>query len=178
MAVLPFKFEENFRPDFMEGLELDFFYPDYKLAIEFNGDQHYFKTGFGDPTKQKYNDAKKYRLCMTYGITMFSLEAIDLEYTKLSGIIKRLGIFDSRKFTAHIKTIKPELREFNVLATKYRKTLISSYDSPTARQHGSEVRKEAAANTNPNGIVFLTEKDYKVIRKKTMADKRSICKKT
>ena len=168
--ALPFIVQENFRPDYMEGLEFDFYYPDYNLAFEFNGDQHYFKTGFGGPIKQKCNDAKKYRLCKQHNITLVSLEAIDLEYTKLSGKILRLGIFNTKKFRANIKLVKDGLGKFNASATQYRKTLITSYDSPTARKHGSEVRKTAIANTNLSEIVLLTETDYKVIRKKTITE--------
>lgn len=172
-AAIPFDFIENSRPDFMMGLEFDFYYPEHKLAFEFNGDQHYFKTDFGDPSKQKFNDARKYRLCKDHGITMVTLEAIDLEYTKLNGKINRLNIFNTKKLREHVKTVKVELRAFNKEATDYRKTLISSYNAPSARKHGSAVRQAAIAATDPNNVVFSTEKDYKVIRDKTLEDARA-----
>lgn len=58
------KFLENQRPEWLRGLELDFWFPDLKLGIEFQGDQHLARTKtFGDCGSQKRRDREKAQLC-------------------------------------------------------------------------------------------------------------------
>jgi ribosomal protein S18 len=55
--------ERAIRPDFLEGLEIDIYLPQLKLAIEYQGKQHYevveFWGGKDALNKRQVNDAKK-----------------------------------------------------------------------------------------------------------------------
>lgn len=93
------------RPDFLKNpvtgnnLELDCFNQTLKLAVEYNGQQHYSFTSFFHKnveasTNQKYRDELKRRMCQENGITL-----IEVPYTiKLHDIgpflhlkLKKLG---------------------------------------------------------------------------------------
>lgn len=59
---------QNYRPDWMEGLELDFFIQELNLAAEVQGEQHYnyvehFHKTKDDFEKQKDRDIKKRLIC-------------------------------------------------------------------------------------------------------------------
>jgi hypothetical protein len=64
------------RPKFLEGLELDGYNEDLKMAFEYNGKQHYEYIPFfhgNDPKKfesQKLRDIKKYNICFDKGISL------------------------------------------------------------------------------------------------------------
>jgi hypothetical protein len=77
------------RPDFLRNpvtgnnfnLELDCYNPQLKLAVEYNGIQHYKYTPFFHRNKeaflnQKYRDDMKRRICREYGVTL-----IEVPYT-------------------------------------------------------------------------------------------------
>lgn len=66
--------------DFLDGLKLDFYIPDKKIAIECQGEQHFRPICFGgmSPEKAKINfkeqwsrDIKKAKLCKENGIDLF-----------------------------------------------------------------------------------------------------------
>lgn len=71
------------RPDFLRNpvtggsfnLELDCYNPELKLAVEYNGVQHYkyvpyFHKNYEAFLNQKYRDELKYRMCKEAGITV------------------------------------------------------------------------------------------------------------
>jgi hypothetical protein len=87
----PFK---KIRPDFLKNkvtganLELDIFNEDLKVAIEFNGEQHYkyipfFHKNYEAFLNQKYRDEIKKMLCKQHGIHLieisFSTASTDIE---------------------------------------------------------------------------------------------------
>lgn len=90
--VLQFLFKRNFdkhRPDFLRNpvtggdfnLELDCFDPELKIAVEYNGVQHYRYIPFFHKNKeaflnQKYRDDMKRRMCRDNGILL-----IEVPYT-------------------------------------------------------------------------------------------------
>ena len=125
-------FEEDYRPKWMNGLELDFYFPDHGLAIEFNGDQHEFYNGLsGDPLPQILRDKEKKEICRSLGIKLISLEAFDLIYGTIKGKIKGLLPF------------RPDCglsRDLDKRAAQYRSHLKTKFNSPTAFQKGSKGR--------------------------------------
>jgi hypothetical protein len=59
---------QNYRPDWMEGLELDFYIDEHKIAAEVQGAQHYsfvefFHKSQDDYRAQQQRDANKKYLC-------------------------------------------------------------------------------------------------------------------
>lgn len=73
------------RPDFLKNgitgghnLELDCYNPDLKMAVEYNGEQHYKYIPYFHRTKDafyniKYRDDLKNRLCKENGITLITV---------------------------------------------------------------------------------------------------------
>ncbi len=66
--------ERHYRPDILDGLELDIFLPDAEVGIEYQGIQHYEPVDHwggeeGLEERQK-RDAKKKRLCEDHGIDL------------------------------------------------------------------------------------------------------------
>ncbi len=134
----PCKYVENYRPEWLYGMELDFYFPKQKIAIEFNGDQHYVHTEFGEHDAQTKRDYLKKQICKERGIWLRVFDASDLEYTRLRG---RCGaIF--KKASVKNPLIVSKLRKLNKECVSYRKLLIEKWDSPTAHRHKSKIRKQ------------------------------------
>lgn len=134
--LVPAKSQENARPDWLGGLELDFYYPDHKVAVEFNGGQHYFATSLNaDPIPQKMRDAKKLRLCKERGITLIRLKAIDLFSGKIRMRLKRHFALNPN---GNIKGLDKRAKE-------YRKTLIANFACPTAHRAKGRARQKTVA---------------------------------
>lgn len=142
-----YEFIENYRPDILEGLELDFYFPDKKFAIEFQGDQHFFYTTFGSPEKQKINDRRKQTLCRKHGIILKCLEATDLNYMNITAKLKKHKIFwmkrHKKKWSEETcKQRLIELKKLNQKSNEYRKILIKNFSSPTAHRRKSKIRED------------------------------------
>lgn len=136
------KFITNYRPDWLIGLEIDIYFEELKYGIEFNGDQHYYISEFGNPLKQIKNDQRKRSLCKMHGVKLISLQAIDLVGSMISG---KLGHLRPRLITkGYAKINKTHILELNKKSISYRKLLISKYNSPTSRKRKSKVRDIAA----------------------------------
>lgn len=94
------------RPNFLRNhitgrhnLELDCYNPELRLALEYNGAQHYKYIPFFHPTKdafynQKYRDDMKHRLCKENGIRLIEIP-YTVNYNELENyivsILKKLG---------------------------------------------------------------------------------------
>lgn len=91
-----FKKLDNVRPNWLEGLEIDRFYPNLGIAIEFQGDQHY-RTVPGmhkDPRdfrKQLYLDTKKARLLEGQGVKLYSINVLDLDRFRVKRLLKKMA---------------------------------------------------------------------------------------
>src|ERR1700744_4986390 len=84
-------FVENYRPDWLLGLELDFYFPGLNLAIEFQGGQHYTPVhGLGNLYSQRRRDTQKRKICSERGIVFLRLEANILEVGLFRAKLKRL----------------------------------------------------------------------------------------
>lgn len=132
--IVTANFLENYRPTWLYGMELDFYFPDHKVGIEFNGDQHYFATDLAtDPSAQQFRDRRKKQICAERGIKLITLSAIDLIGSKLNQKLKRcLPITHQRKFG-----------KLNAEAKQYRLTLKEKFGSPTVHRNNSLVRQKA-----------------------------------
>jgi hypothetical protein len=129
--LVPEAFQENYRPEWLFGMELDFFFPDTGVAVEFNGDQHYFSTVLApDVRPQKRRDARKKALCKENGIVLITVKAIDLVSHKMRHKLKRLFALNPN---GNIKHLDHE-------AKLYRKMLIERFNSPTAHRNKGRSR--------------------------------------
>jgi hypothetical protein len=125
-------FLENFRPFWLNGLELDYYYPRYQLGVEFNGDQHYFHTSFGSPDAQRRRDIIKKQLCKENNVRLVILHARDLNKKDFIKCFQdKLG----KDFFSKNKLKKFTYRDFadvNNKSIKYRHILKNNFNSRTA----------------------------------------------
>lgn len=134
-------FYQNFRPEWLNGLELDFYYPSLHLAVEFQGDQHFIHTiAFGRCNDQRRRDRAKRDICVERGVALLRLKAFDLQYGRMRMHLKRC----LRQLGLRGYVQEPEKWRWKELSAKcvaYRKQLVKRYDSPSA---GCGERRRAA----------------------------------
>jgi hypothetical protein len=81
----------NLRPKFMEGLELDFWIPEYNVAIELHGLKcHSERPLYGpkDLEKVKYQHERKHLLCKKQGITL--IQIFEDEWLRKRDLVKAM----------------------------------------------------------------------------------------
>lgn len=79
----------HYRPEWLDGLELDIYIPNKKIAFEYQGLQHFKAVdhwgGEKQLKKQKDHDARKKMICENLGIELFCVdydEPLDSDYIK------------------------------------------------------------------------------------------------
>jgi len=124
---------ENYRPNWLRGLELDFYFPTIRLAVEFQGDQHFIPTkDFGDCKAQRRRDRAKTALTRENGICLVKVMAFDLQYSRMRWLLKRALFQLGRRF----RILSPNERLWALInedAIAYRQHLYQNFASPTAR---------------------------------------------
>ncbi len=100
-------FLDNFRPDFLrnprtgQAMEYDFYNPQRRLAIEYNGPQHYKPTLWFPDLKehqdQRTRDLIKQGLSVEHGIRLITIEAKDLT---LDGMLAKLEGLPLKRYDA------------------------------------------------------------------------------
>jgi hypothetical protein len=93
---------ENHRPEWLldetgRRLELDFYIPELKIAVEVQGAQHYvfvprFHKNFDDFKDQQKRDELKRIACERLGITLFDISTLDEAHDMIAGIKLMLGV--------------------------------------------------------------------------------------
>ena len=92
---------EQIRPKYLSKgkshLSLDFYLPDYNIAIECQGEQHFAEKTYYDNRKEtiKERDIRKYNLCKGNVILLYFAfknhnNYIDYVYTKKEDLLKRI----------------------------------------------------------------------------------------
>ena len=89
----------------LDNLQLDFYFPEYKLAIEVQGEQHFIETNFFERSlsEQMKNDEKKKKLCEKNGITLLYYAPYKMDfpyyvYTDTNELYEKIKcIIDSQK---------------------------------------------------------------------------------
>jgi len=87
---------DNHRPDWLNGMELDRYYPTMGIAIEFQGDQHsrivpIMQKGPEDFQHQVNLDTKKRHICESRGIKLHSINLLDLDRFRIQNFAKSLA---------------------------------------------------------------------------------------
>ena len=145
------------RPDWLFGMELDFYFPKLNIAFEFQGHQHFAPSEkYGPCEDQKWRDKQKKKICEEHKISLVTVDASELEYTRLTFKIKqaikkfklnkKLRVHYERQNTDVIK----KLKDLNKLSAKYRKLLRENYDDVTSYRKNSVVRKNAMRKAYKN----------------------------
>lgn len=82
--------KRHYRPDWLEGLELDIFIPSERIAFEYQGIQHFIAVkhwgGEKQLEKQREHDARKKRICKNKGINLICInynDPLTTEYVTL-----------------------------------------------------------------------------------------------
>lgn len=136
-------FQVNYRPEWLAGLELDFYYPDRRVGFEFQGDHHYAPTDYSPNYKRvRRNDVQKKRICKANGVLLLTIDAVDLEYTRLRSKIKIIRAWCRAGLD---KKNVEQLRRLNKESTQYRKTLRTNFDAATAMRRANQERKRLIA---------------------------------
>jgi len=154
---------ENHRPNWLMGLELDFYYPDHGLAFEFQGDQHFLPV-FGEEAliKQQRNDSWKRLACRQNHVVLVKVEAWELPKlklkTKLHAALNSYRKMDfktkserkkwinevlNKRFKKHTKLVKFEFRN---QANQYVKTIANNFGGITSIPKRHNRLREKAAN--------------------------------
>lgn len=90
--LFKFPFQRDVRPDWLVNpktnhkLELDFYCPQLKIAIEINGIQHYHPD-WATSNYQRFKDTIKAKLCKDRGVRLITLTKGN--YKKLGGLLKQ-----------------------------------------------------------------------------------------
>lgn len=86
------KYFYNFKyPGLPNGLHFDFYLPDYRVAIEYDGKQHYqsvdFMGGLNKYYKQVYYDTYKQKFCDNTGIKLITMSYKYKDYESISLVL-------------------------------------------------------------------------------------------
>ncbi len=147
------KIEENFRPPPLLGMELDFWIPRFRLAFEFNGDQHFAPCfGIEPHLAQVRRDKLKRRICMERKVVLVQVEAIELFHKKVKNKIwinismKRLDLTKGER-KGLLRQVLYGGRKIDRRAwlRKYREYIkaLRKFDSPTTRKKRCKPRLAA-----------------------------------
>lgn len=130
-------FEENARPDWLQGLELDFYYPTLKIAFEFDGGQHFLSLpGFGNVQGQQDRDKRKLNICRNKKINLIRIQACDLSYKTI------VGFGHKCHYRNHLKKNwdKEKLKILDKESWRYIQKIRSKYNCPTGYKRGTKER--------------------------------------
>lgn len=147
LRFLPYEMHENVRPDWLFGLELDFWFPQHNLAFEFQGGQHYVPRD-GDRAalaRQWTNDSRKKHLCRERGVLLIRIDAFHLGGGSLLGRIKAVASHNHFRLPeikkAFLKT--GEKRDLERQSVAYRCMLRETFNCPTAHRRGAQPRRDS-----------------------------------
>lgn len=143
----------DYRPAWMDGLELDAWWAELRIGLEFQGDQHYFPLdGLDEFVKQTARDDRKHRICREAGIPVIHLTAVDLTKLGVEAAISRSIVYRTikkrvkKRILATIKIATRPSPELLLDSSRYLTILRQTYNAPTAKvrsSHRKEVIRES-----------------------------------
>lgn len=82
--------EMDVHPVWLDGMEIDLFYPQWDLALEFQGQHHYMPIG-GEKAlrRQQSSDRRKLELCEQNGVLLIRFDLVDLRHPEAIRVIMR-----------------------------------------------------------------------------------------
>ena len=136
-----------------EQLEIDIYYPDLKLAFEFQGEQHFFPTSFADEKEVaaiRARDKTKSFQCIKLGIILTKLTAKQLKPNTIryrlgrkSGYYPLVEYIDKEITDPRAKLIAKE-------CARYRRNLRNSYEGILSADSSDPVRKKKMIDKKMN----------------------------
>ena len=121
---------DNFRPRWLNGLEIDIWLPDFNLGFEFDGDQHKIPV-FGAEAflSQMERDVIKDELLHERGIVLIRIDASTLDCRSVYKFVtERTNLAENFPLYLH----GPDHRLVDEEAEKYRSVLRLKFLSPSA----------------------------------------------
>jgi hypothetical protein len=90
------KHYDNFRPSWLEKLELDRFYPDMGVGIEFQGEQHYRPVPGMHKDEEAFrrqvsNDTIKRQIMNRFGYQLYAIDMLNLDEFKIKALMQRIA---------------------------------------------------------------------------------------
>lgn len=91
------RIQQNIRPMWLHGLELDCYVPDLKFALEFDGEQHYMYPNGLHKTRQEYDkqvrrDREKDKLCEKLRIRLIRVRRSDNNIPSMLKKFEKIGV--------------------------------------------------------------------------------------
>lgn len=150
------KYIINHRPDWLKGLELDFYFPELKSALEFQGEHHYKETEYSPNFESvRRRDKEKRWLCKQNGVRLITIDVIDLYYRRIVHRFKRAGIRVPKKMNK--AKLWGRLGWLNVMARDYRNVAQKHKSLTSMRRHRRrKVIQDSCKATDLNrvGMIF------------------------
>ncbi len=112
----------NYRPEWLNGMEIDRYYPQLRVGFEFQGGQHFFDN------YSIHRDAYKKDLCKRNDVRLIALTARELQMNVLVG---RFGGHKLKKMRG-VKKLTVNPKALSQLAIEYRKFLKETYEDRSA----------------------------------------------
>lgn len=133
---------EDYRPEWLFGMEIDLLIPTLNLAIEFNGDQHQYHTEFGSPASQKRRDKMKKMIILDRGMKFLTMEAIDLEARMVKKALRKAVDVEFKWKSCRSRA------SLDKESAKYRDLLLAKYGSPSCVKRSTKRRAKLIAAMN------------------------------
>lgn len=170
-----------------QPLELDAYYPDYKLAFEFQGEQHYKATQFADGKavqEIKYRDAIKEKYCNENGILLIKINALQLSalLSQRSRIRREIPNINLKPMITSRRGSEEEMKFARILeweCKKYRKYLNDTYSEHISSKTDVKVWRDnlrAQGIKIPKDLQRVTKIPPKYIKDATEKGKYEITK--
>lgn len=147
---------ENYRPEWLFGMELDFYFEEFGMAFEFQGDQHFAPIfGIQSHLDQAKRDSRKRRICAERGVVVIQVEARELDVKRIKYKVfhqlcmKRKDLTKSERARWLAQVFNPcgdraYLRKINGAKKSYCHTLKRVYvNVPSIHARGTKVRNNA-----------------------------------
>lgn len=119
-----YSIRQNYRPDWMEGLELDFYIDELKIAAEVQGEQHYGFVEYFHRTPenfeaQKKRDDKKKIICRSNSVRLVEIFT-EKDADILVGEIKELSLEREKQYAHEEKAIlkTKRIEQMNLLKSQ------------------------------------------------------------
>lgn len=120
------KILENYRPDWLKGMELDFYFPDFRVGVEVQGTQHYLfvpemQGTVENFTAQRKRDQLKRRLAAQEKVKVITISSFDGIYKKFR------NAFPNRSFPLLPLGLKADWESYKKLIHENKKTKWTSF---------------------------------------------------